>query len=40
MDSITAVLILVGLSALLVGCTDQEAKNNKTVHLEIEPIPE
>lgn len=40
MDPIMAVLILVGLSAVLAGCADQEAKNDKTVHLEIEPITE
>ena len=38
MDPITAVFILVGFSALLVGCAGLEDDNK--VHLEIEPIPE
>lgn len=38
MDPITAVFILVGFSALLVGCAGPEDDNK--VHLEIEPIPE
>lgn len=40
MEFIMAVSILVGLSIVLVACTDQETENNKTVHLEIEPITE
>ena len=40
MEPITAVLILLGLSAFLTGCAQSETKNKKTVQLEIEPITE